>query len=218
MSQKGYRLAYISSPPVAGVCDEQSLLLRDPLTMLIAYPSFEEQLTRLLPRFGQTGLHLAIGDVDGLREYVTERRAADPACFGHLAGNDCMRQVGKLTAEWADKELTTGWTLRMCGTFGGDEVIVAAAGHSHTRFACVVNDLCDRLRARAPRPCSFALGTMAPGVLSPAEAPDVYRRLVSRIDASLFEAKEKWRAEEGQLEGRVWDVGLVDASQGKKPE
>ncbi|HLI75925.1 MAG TPA: hypothetical protein VKV02_03190 [Acidobacteriaceae bacterium] len=192
-------------------------MLRDPLTMLIAYPSFEEQLTRLLPRLGQTGMHLAIGDVDGLREYVTERRAADPACFGHLAGNDCMRQVGRLTAEWAEKELTAGWTLGMCGTFGGDEVIVAAAGHSHMRFARVINDLCDRLRAHAPRPSSFALGTMPPRALSPAEASDVYRQLVSRIDASLFEAKEKWRTEDGRLEGRVWDLGFVDADQGKKP-
>jgi GGDEF domain-containing protein len=213
MPKNGYQLAYISSPPSnSGASDGESLLLCDPLTMLIAYPSFEEQLTRLLPRFGPVGLRLAIGDVDGLREYVSERRAADPACFGHLAGNDCMRRVGLVTVEWADQELGADWAFRLCGTFGGDEVIVAVAGCSHARFASAVTDLCDRIRAGAPRPCSFAIGTMALASLTEEQAPDAYRRLVSHVDASLFEAKEKWRAEHGRLDGHVWDVGLVDAS------
>jgi GGDEF domain-containing protein len=218
MSLNDYRLAYVSRSPAGGsIFGEQPLLLCDPLTTLVAYPSFQEQLTRLLPSFRQTGLHLAIGDVDGLREYVTERRSADPANFGHLAGTECMRQIGTLTTEWADQEFTAGWTFRLCGTFGGDEVIVAAAGQPHSRFASVVNDLCDRIRAYAPRPCSFALGTMTPRELTPGQAPDAYRRLVSQIDASLFEAKEKWRAENGRLDGRVWDIGQVEVSLEREP-
>jgi GGDEF domain-containing protein len=216
MPKVGYELAYISSISSSqfnsGASDDESLVLCDPLTMLIAYPSFELQLTRLLPHFGPVGLHLAIGDVDGLRGYVSERRTADPACFGHLAGNECMRRIGLVTLEWAALELGADWAFRLCGTFGGDEVIVAAAGCSHQHFASAVADLCDRIRADAPRPCSFAVGTMAPASLAEEQAPHAYRRLLSQVDASLFEAKEKWRVEHGQLDGRVWDVGLVDAS------
>jgi len=72
-------------------------LLCDPLTGLVSYPSFEEHLTRELPRLARRELHLAIGDVDDLKEFVTARRDCDPMMFGHLAGNDCMRKVGAAT-------------------------------------------------------------------------------------------------------------------------
>ena len=46
--------------------DTSALLLCDPLTGLVAYPSFEELLIAGLPALAIKGLHLAIGDVDDL--------------------------------------------------------------------------------------------------------------------------------------------------------
>jgi GGDEF domain-containing protein len=208
VSTYGYQLSCVG---VSGgsLAAEDPVLLCDPLTMLVAYPSFEEHLTRVLPRVANAGLHLAIGDVDGLREYVTERRSADPASFGHLAGNDCMRRIGALTGEWARTHLAVGWTFRICGTFGGDEVIVSAVGLPHERFVEAIALLCQQIRASAPRPCSFALGTLVAREVTEYQAPGAYRTFVSQIDASLFDAKEEWRAGGGLLNGRVLDVGHI---------
>ena len=43
--------------------DTSSLFLCDPLTGLVAYPSFEELIIAGLPALAIKGLHLAIGDV-----------------------------------------------------------------------------------------------------------------------------------------------------------
>jgi GGDEF domain-containing protein len=185
------------------------VLFCDPLTMLVAYPSFEEHVTVVLPRLAPEGFHLAIGDVDGLREYVTARRADDPAAFGHLAGNECMRRVGQLTNEWARTDLAVGCTFQLCGTFGGDEVIVGATGPSHDQFVEVVTRLCDQIRNFSPRPCSFAVGTLRICELTTEQAPAAYRQLVSTVDASLFDAKEKWREDGAELAGRVWNAGHI---------
>src|ERR1022692_2790110 len=110
-----------------------TFLLCDPLTGLVAYPSFEAYMIAVLPGLATDGLHLAIGDVDDLRGYVSAANADDPTLFGHLAGNDCMRRVGEATRRWVADHLDF-WPFAMCATFGGDEVIVAAAGQPYETF------------------------------------------------------------------------------------
>lgn len=207
MTDPRYQLSYLRlGDAPAGIDD--GVLYCDPLTSLVAYPSFEQYLIRMIPRLAGKGLHVAIGDVDGLKEYVSQRRDCDPASFGHLAGNACMLAVGRLTSNWAAAEL--GDTeFQVCGTFGGDEVIVAAAGLSHEVFAGKIRELCRAIKASAPRPCSFAVATLENGTVTPDGAPDAYRQFVSLIDAQLFHDKEQARFLNGHLDGAVSDLGIV---------
>jgi hypothetical protein len=180
----------------------------DPLTLLAAYPSFERHVIEMLPTLVRDRLHIAIGDVDGLREYVSERQSADPSHFGHLAGNACMKTIGWITVKWAAVALID-CGFQLCGTFGGDEVIIAASGISHELFAAKIDELCHSIRGMAPRPCSFALGTLEDRIVTEADAADCYRRFVSMIDARLFGEKEYARREGRSLQGSVTDLGRI---------
>lgn len=186
-----------------------SLLLCDPLTGLVAYPSFETFLTEQLLAVVPEGVHLAIGDVDDLKAYVTESRTVDPTMFGHLAGNDCMRQVGAVTLRWARAALS-GCALAVCGTFGGDEVIVAASGRPYEDFLASVRELANLIRALTPRSCSFAVGSAISTATALTDGGPAYRLLVSSVDAALFDAKAALRARDLDPCGEVIDIGVVD--------
>ncbi|MFJ6200048.1 hypothetical protein [Micromonospora sp. NPDC092111] len=207
MTNSAYRTTYLRAGETPDDAD-RDVLYCDPLTSLIAYPSFEQYLIRMLPVLAAGEMHIAIGDVDGLRDYVMERRSVDPYSFGHLAGNACMRTVGALTSEWAALELRDV-DFHICGTFGGDEVIVAAAGLSHEAFAQKIRSLCHDLKVSSPRPCSFALATLESCTLEPQHARSAYRILVSAVDARLFSIKEDARLSGAHLEGTVADLGVV---------
>jgi GGDEF domain-containing protein len=196
----------LDDPP----CDlADGVVYLDPLTTLAAYPSFERYIIEMIPMLASDGLHIAIGDVDGLRKYVSERRSADPAHFGHLAGNACMQTIGRVTAEWAAAELSDS-AFHVCGTFGGDEVIIAASGISHELFASKIHKLCRTIRCAAPRPCSFALGTLEDRTVTRDSAADAYRRFVSMLDARLFREKEDAHGDGGHLDGSVTNLGQVN--------
>lgn len=186
------------------------MLLCDPLTGLVAYPSFEECLTDALVSLDGEAVHLAIGDVDDLKRYVTECRTSDPASFGHLAGNACMRAVGIETLRWAEVALGQ-WPFSLCATFGGDEVIVAVAGLPYPTFLASIEDLADRLRAGAPRPCTFAVGTLAPANEVVLDGDSAYARLVAHVDSALFDHKAALRARLIDPFGDVIDAGPVPA-------
>lgn len=180
----------------------------DPLTGLVAYPSFADHLTRCMPSLTPTGLHLAIGDVDDLKEYVTERRTEDPTMFGHLAGKDCMERLGDTTRDWAQRRLAS-WQFLLCGTFGGDEVIIAASGNDHWRFARDVQALIRDIVQSLPRTCSFSAGTLMTGHVTPRQAPYAYRHFVSRVDTALFVHKAEVRSKSAKPRGDFKDVGIV---------
>ena len=187
---------------------EHRVLLCDPLTKLVAYPSFEETLISLLPFLAPKGLHLAIGDVDGLGDYVSAARDTDHKLFGHLAGNDCMRRVGLATQEWSTV-VAANHELMLCATFGGDEVIVASVGRSHEEFGKSIEDLAEMIRATAPRPCSFAYATTILASCPRRVAHEGYRRMVSRVDRELFRFKEELYESAAEEWGRVHDVGFI---------
>ncbi len=200
--------AYLTVP-LQDTSDLAALLLCDPLTGLVAYPSFEAYLVAALPTLAPDGVHLAIGDVDDLRGYVTTIRADDPTRFGHLAGNDCMRRVGAATCRWSATVLD-GWPFAVCATFGGDEVIVVAAGQPYAVFLAALGELITQIRTAAPRACSFAAATTVPMVCAVTGAADAYRRLVSHVDACLFRQKAVARRAGRMLDGVLVDVGAVD--------
>jgi GGDEF domain-containing protein len=185
-----------------------ALLLCDPLTGLVAYPSFEELIIAGLPALAIKGLHLAIGDVDDLRGYVNTARGGDPTQFGHLAGNDCMRRVGLATRQWA-ADILDGWPFAICATFGGDEVIVAAAGRPYEEFLDALSVLASRIRTSAPRPCSFASATSIPVERLIARDEEIYRHLLSRVDRRLFCYKAELRNSGKALNGALIDIGAV---------
>ena len=203
----GYRREFLAIPPPTRN-GEGAVLLCDPLTGLIGYPSFQECLTAELPALAPVGLHLAIGDVDDLKRFVTERRADDPTMFGHLAGNDCMQRLGAATLEWSETELGD-WEFALCGTFGGDEVVVAACGGPYEEFVRTIADLADRVKRAAPRSCSFAVGT-ARATIRAEDAPHAYRNLVASVDAALFERKEAMRRAGIDPAGELVDVATIE--------
>lgn len=190
-------------------------LLCDPLTGLVAYPSFEAHLIGHLPTLAPFGLHAAVGDVDDLRGYITACHTEDRNLFGHLAGNDCMRRVGEATCRWAD-EVLVDWPFSICATFGGDEVIVAAAGLHYSVFIEAVADPVDRIGNAAPRSCSFACATTVP--IDLASSPeDAYRRLLSHVDRCLFRHKEQSRIT-GDRSGSLLVGGVVDLERAEGTE
>jgi GGDEF domain-containing protein len=201
------RAVYATAPVRTGE-DHTRQLLCDPLTGLVAYPSFAEYLTECLPALVRYGLHLAIGDVDDLREYVSRQRAENPTMFGHLAGNECMRRLGAITADWANRTLSS-WPFFLCGTFGGDEVIVAAAGGPYQIFLDEVAALQRAVTAGAPRTCSFSTGTLRTDGLRPGGGGDAYREFVSQVDRALFSRKADLRSNGIRPRSDLVDVGAV---------
>jgi len=196
------------------------LLLCDPLTGLVSYPSFEEHLTRELSALARLGPHLAIGDVDDLKRFVTERRDSDPTMFGHLAGNACMRQVGEATLAWAEEELR-GCPFAVCATFGGDEV-----NRRRRRARLRRLQAADRRAARPPRRPGAAPWRLRDDVDGHATAvvdqPAAYRRLMSHVDRALFTGKDELRARGADPRGELIDAGVVDlcpaAGEPRRPE
>jgi GGDEF domain-containing protein len=195
--------------PLPDTHDLPALLLCDPLTGLVAYPSFEAHMIALLPELATKGLHLAIGDVDDLRGYVTAVKSEDLTLFGHLAGNDCMQRVGGATRRWA-AEILERWPFAICATFGGDEVIIAAAGRPYDVFMEALTELASRIRSAAPRPCSFASATTMPMTCLVGTAEDTYRRFVSHVDKSLFRHKTATRKAGSIVDGALVDVGTLE--------
>jgi len=176
---------------------------------LVAYPSFEEYVVRNLPSLGQKGLHLAIGDVDDLRTYVTSERSANPMMFGHIAGNRCMQIIGSTVKRWA-LDWMAKWPVLLCATFGGDEVVVAGTGRPYKDFVCQIENLAAQIRLSAPCPCSFACGTLGPGPIAAAAAEGVYQSLVSKVDRALFAYKARCKSSGLNPVGYIVDVGRVD--------
>ncbi|MDF0668797.1 MAG: radical SAM protein [Nitrospira sp.] len=188
--------------------EPSGLLLCDPLTGLVAYPSFERYLVANLPDIAPFGLHISVGDVDGLKEYVTRKNAEDEFLFGHLAGNHCMQEVGRITRSWAHQALEDV-PFSLCGTFGGDEVILAVAGIEYDRFVTAIRLLATKLRHEAPRPCSFAAATLFNRTVEQRNAHEIFRRLVSQIDRALFRYKAKLPGDAGGGDNGVVDVGTL---------
>jgi len=173
----------------------------DPLTGLIAFPDFHSNIPRelaaVLMRGGLIGL--AIGDVDGLKEHVETSNATDPGCYGHLAGNRVMARLGAVAREWFGDQT---WAAACVATFGGDEVIVAAAVENADAFHGAIGDLRDRLAAALPTPVSFALTVVSGEHLPPNRDGHGWKHtftdcLLAAVDRCLFTYKAARRSDAG---------------------
>ncbi|MFJ8475729.1 hypothetical protein [Kitasatospora sp. NPDC094011] len=173
----------------------------DPLTGLIAFPDFHTSIPRALAGELETGglIALAIGDVDGLKEHVETANATDHASFGHLAGNQVMARLGAVTRAWFRDQ---SWTAACAATFGGDEVIIAAAVDDPAAFHMAIADLRDRLGEVLPTRVSFALAVAGPGHLPTERDGNAWKhvftdRLLAGVDRCLFAHKAARRAAGG---------------------
>ncbi|MEY9997926.1 GGDEF domain-containing protein [Streptomyces sp. V4I8] len=161
----------------------------DPVTGLVAFPDFHKRIPAHVAATlrGEGLVGLAIGDVDGLKSHVERVNADDPDCYGHLAGNKVMTRLGMVTREWFHEQL---WRSGCVATFGGDEVIVAAALDDAVDFYRSILQLSDRLAGALPVPVSFALAFASADNL-PTERSGGWQcllmdRLLTTVDRCLF--------------------------------
>lgn len=181
-----------SGLPVAGGWCEAARA--DPITGLVAFPDFHEQIAHHLACSLERGVSigLAIGDVDHLKAYVEAFNSTDPASFGHLAGNALMASLGEVACEWF---AAAAFACGCISTFGGDEVVLAAETCCAEDFGSSVGDLRDRLRLRLPRPVSFAFAVLQPAQHDLSDRPrrdwmsQTYLHLISAVDRALFARK-----------------------------
>jgi len=171
----------------------------DPLTGLVAFPDFHSNIPRELAAVLMAGglVALAIGDVDGLKEHVETSNATDPGCYGHLAGNRVMARLGAVSREWFTDQ---AWDAACVATFGGDEVIVAAAIDDADAFHRAISDLRDRLAAALPTPVSFALTVVSSEHLPPGRDGNGWKHtftdcLLAAVDRCLFTYKAARRSD-----------------------
>ncbi|MBT8162997.1 GGDEF domain-containing protein [Arthrobacter sp. GN70] len=181
--------------PVAGWCVEAR---QDPITGLVAFPDFYDELPDILEDCRARGVHLgiAIGDVDDLKAYVEHSKSSDPAAFGHVAGCALMQSLGDSSTRWYH---ALNLELGCLATFGGDEIIVAlpVERNREGEFVQRISDLRDLLKSELPRTVSFGFGVLWHEDLarleSSASLSEMAVGLLSRIDQSLFGAKAEAR-------------------------
>jgi GGDEF domain-containing protein len=173
----------------------------DAVTGLVAFPDFHSRLPRAIAEAFTDGrlVALAIGDVDGLKQHVEASNANSATDYGHLAGNRVMAQLGAITGRWFQDQ---PWEYACAATFGGDEVIIAAAVDNATQFDTAVQELRDQLVLALPVPVSFAWTAVSAAHTRPDPTGPRWRHtftdlLLSTVDRTLFTHKAARRAANG---------------------
>lgn len=164
----------------------------DPVTGLVSFPDFHAafpgHLANALRHDEVIGL--AIGDVDHLTGYSSRLDPAHPERFGHLAGNAIMARLGNVSAAWFREQ---SFWAGCVSTFGGDEIIIAAAVRDPEVFEIAIVTLRDRCSAELPRTVSFALTMLSAD--EPAMRPALNRTVyaanlaLATVDMMLFRRK-----------------------------
>jgi len=163
----------------------------DDLTGLHNLRSFEARLGDLLrvARRAGTPLALLVLDVDRLKA-LNDR-------FGHLAGAEAVRMVGRVLADELPR-------AAVACRYGGDEFVVALPGCDGARAEAIALALARSVNALAPRLAGHALpaGTLSISVgvaardfsaPAPPGAGDGGEALFSAADAALYRAKADGR-------------------------
>lgn len=182
----------------------------DAVTGLVAFPDFHSHIPRAFAATLLAGgvVGLAIGDVDGLKSHVEQTNATEPGSFGHLAGNKVMAKLGSVARDWFHAQ---PWEAACAATFGGDEVIIAAALDDAQSFHHAVRVLRDRLGNELPVTVSFALAFATAEDLPADRETGGWKhafadRLLATVDRCLFAHKATRRAD-----GR--DGGIIAVTQ-----
>jgi diguanylate cyclase (GGDEF)-like protein len=126
------------------------LATTDDLTGLHNLRSFEASLGRLVEtaRAAKASLALLVLDLDHLKSLNDE--------YGHLAGAEAVRTVGRIIAE----HLPDG---ALACRYGGDEFVIACPDASAARAAAFAGALCRAVRASSPvlAGVAFEAGTLS---------------------------------------------------------
>jgi GGDEF domain-containing protein len=170
----------------------------DPITQLVAFPNFDASFPDLVNEAFASGreIGVAVGDVDDMKSYVEGERAADELCFGHLAGNALMAQLGAVALRWfGAADIGSG----CLSTFGGDEIVLLAVSESvGQRFDEQVLALRQELSTALPCTVSFAYGVFT-GRSRLERLPGTQcRRALVAVDRALFELKRKRNGGSGE--------------------
>ncbi|MEU4378489.1 GGDEF domain-containing protein [Micromonospora echinofusca] len=177
---------------------------QDPITGLVAFPDFNAALPTMIGECFGAGqsLGLAIGDVDGLKEYVERSRDVDPRAFGHMAGCALMNELGSVAAQWFDD---MPYDAGCVATFGGDEVIVAVRLDRQERslFPERLGVLRDRMIERLPRTVSFGYGVFPHDTVlgERDDARETADLMLGSVDQMLFREKAAVRAAGRTVQG-----------------
>jgi diguanylate cyclase (GGDEF)-like protein len=148
----------------------------DPLTGLANRRAFEETIVLALARAGATArpITLAVGDVDRFKT-INDR-------YGHLAGDDCLRDIARALAGASRAgDRVFRW--------GGDEFAVVIEGASPEEAASTCARLEDEVRAAVRTPAGMPV-SITFGWTRALEAGDP-AALVADADAALLERKRR---------------------------
>ena len=174
----------------------KSLAGTDGLTGLANRRAFDESLASELSKTAKSGepLSLLMIDVDHFKPFND--------IYGHLAGDDCLKAIGKCLSRVVDAP------RRVAARFGGEEFAVILPGadpDAASQIAEMVRDLLAELNiphsGNPPGTITVSIGIATLG----ADATDRnHDEIVRRADTALYEAKrggrdrvELWRGKQG---------------------
>lgn len=153
------------------------LAVTDGLTGLLNHRSFQEELDQMFHQHRRTGrpLSMILLDVDHFKQFNDT--------FGHPAGDEVLRTVSRTLKETTRSE-------ELAARYGGEEFAILLPGCDPEKSRTVAERFRSALKAQ-PWPlrqvtASFGVGTLLPGVTSPAE-------LVQAADEALYAAKHGGR-------------------------
>lgn len=144
----------------------------DPVTGLYNHRAFFEQCEA---RLNQGPLYLMVLDLDDFKQ-VNDT-------FGHLAGDEVLKQVGRLLHEATRR-------VDVLGRVGGDEFAVLCPGVTSDDIAVriaqrIIGKVNESAGATIGRPVHISIG------ISPKQPDDTVRALFQRADEALYAAKHK---------------------------
>ncbi len=181
------------------------LAMTDDLTGLHNLRSFEAQLSAIIRETRVLGAPVAmlVIDVDRLKA-LNDR-------YGHLAGADAVREVGRLIG-------ATMPPAAVACRYGGDEFAVVLPGHGCSEAVRTASRLCEAVQAAAPELAgrAFAAGTLSVSVgvasWSQEAGPAAWQQLddpakageglFCAADTALYAAKEGGR---NQVVAERWE-------------
>ncbi len=169
----------------------QKLVCLDGLTGIANRRAFDQALALEWRRFTRTHapMSLLMVDVDYFKRYND--------CFGHLAGDDCLKAVAGVLHGMAKR------AGDVAARYGGEEFVLLLPQTPLEQAEKIAQDLCDQVYGLArPHPCSDAapVVTVSVGVACLAHqvgdgvaGADYLQELLSAADKALYRAKAAGR-------------------------